>query len=55
MSAVCPECDAEVETASDTEAGEIVTCSDCGVDLEVTSVSPLAVAVAPPEEEDWGE
>jgi alpha-aminoadipate carrier protein LysW len=55
MNAVCPECDAQVSAGADTEVGEVVTCGDCGVDLEVTGISPLAVAVAPPEEEDWGE
>ena len=35
--------------------GEIVVCSDCGVDLEVTSLNPPEVELAPMEEEDWGE
>jgi alpha-aminoadipate carrier protein LysW len=32
-----------------------VQCPDCGVDLEVTSLDPLELALAPEEEEDWGE
>ncbi len=32
----CPECDAQVELAAGTEVGEILVCSDCGVDLEIT-------------------
>jgi alpha-aminoadipate carrier protein LysW len=55
MNTVCPECAAQVSADANTEVGEVVACNDCGVDLEVTKVSPLAVAVAPPEEEDWGE
>jgi len=35
--------------------GEIVVCSDCGVDLEVVSLDPLRLELAPMEEEDWGE
>jgi alpha-aminoadipate carrier protein LysW len=50
----CPECDAELKLDSVVQ-GEIVVCPDCGVDLEVTSLEPLAVALAPMEEEDWGE
>jgi alpha-aminoadipate carrier protein LysW len=55
MNTVCPECDAQVNAGADAEVGEVITCSECGVDLEVTAVAPFAVAVAPPEEEDWGE
>ncbi len=51
----CPECEAEITFAEGTEAGEIIVCSDCGVDLEVTSIDPAAVQLAPMEQEDWGE
>ncbi|MCS6843526.1 MAG: lysine biosynthesis protein LysW [Caldilineales bacterium] len=50
----CPECDA-VLTLTDPLQGEIVPCPDCGVELEVVSVSPLTLDLAPEEEEDWGE
>jgi alpha-aminoadipate carrier protein LysW len=50
----CPECDAEI-TLEDVMEGEIVVCPDCGVDLEVTSLEPLTLDLAPMEEEDWGE
>lgn len=53
--APCPECDATVAIASDVEEGEIVSCPDCGVDLEVLGRAPFELGVAPPEEEDWGE
>ena len=52
---VCPECEAQVELAAGTEAGEIIVCSDCGVDLEVTSLDPATVELAPMEQEDCGE
>ncbi len=51
----CPECEAEIPLGSNTEVGEIVVCPDCGVDLEVTSLYPASVDLAPMEEEDWGE
>lgn len=50
----CPECDADLNL-KDVVAGEIVVCPDCGVDLEVTALEPLTLALAPMEEEDWGE
>jgi alpha-aminoadipate/glutamate carrier protein LysW len=51
---LCPECEAEL-ALEDVVEGEIVVCSDCGVDLEVMSLQPLALELAPMEEEDWGE
>lgn len=53
--AECPECVATLELAPDVEEGEIVICPDCGVELEVMSVDPVAVELAPEVEEDWGE
>ncbi|NOX62238.1 MAG: lysine biosynthesis protein LysW [Chloroflexi bacterium] len=54
MQANCPECEAVI-TLNDPIEGEIVSCADCGVELEVTSLEPLTLELAPEEEEDWGE
>jgi alpha-aminoadipate carrier protein LysW len=35
--------------------GEILVCSDCGIELEVVGLNPPTVALAPMEMEDWGE
>jgi alpha-aminoadipate carrier protein LysW len=51
----CPECDADVAVAADAVKGEIVSCPDCGAELEVTATGPVALALAPEAEEDWGE
>lgn len=53
--AACPECEGALSLATDVQAGEIVVCGDCGVDLEVISAMPLELALAPQEAEDWGE
>ncbi len=50
----CSECDAEI-TLDNVVQGEIIVCSDCGVDLEVISLDPPILELAPMEEEDWGE
>jgi alpha-aminoadipate carrier protein LysW len=55
VSAVCPECEAEVKAIDPLQLGEILVCPDCGAELEVRALEPLAVALAPREEEDWGE
>ncbi len=54
ITAHCSECDAEIVLDNVVE-GEIIVCSDCGVDLEVISLAPPTLALAPMEEEDWGE
>lgn len=54
MSAECPECAATV-ALDGAVSGEILRCPECGVDLEVVSLEPPALALAPSEEEDWGE
>lgn len=53
--AECPECAGTLTFKGSTLKGEIVTCPDCGAELEVTGVNPIALDLAPKEEEDWGE
>jgi alpha-aminoadipate carrier protein LysW len=54
-SAACPECGADVEVDNGVLANEIVPCGDCGAELEVVSLKPLKLELAPEVEEDWGE
>lgn len=51
----CPECEGEITLGTGTEVGEILVCSDCGVDLEIIALDPATVQLAPIEQEDWGE
>ena len=53
--AQCLECAAQLELAADTEVAEIIVCPDCGVEMEVVSLDPLQLELAPEVEEDWGE
>ncbi len=52
----CPDCEAVVTIPQDAVQGEILSCPDCGLDLEVTkngvnqTIKALVV-----EKEDWGE
>jgi len=54
MATNCPECEGNLALGN-VEAGEIVVCPDCGVDLEIMGLAPLMLALAPQEAEDWGE
>ena len=53
--AVCPECEAEIEIDEyDVDKGEIISCPECGIELEVVGLAPLQLDVAQ-NEEDWSE
>jgi alpha-aminoadipate/glutamate carrier protein LysW len=54
MNAICPECEGSIEMKNPLR-GEIVSCPDCGAELEVTSTEPLTLELAPMTEEDYGE
>ena len=51
--AECPVCGAQITLAPNAEKGEIMSCADCGSELEITGKD--SVQEAPQEEEDWGE
>ncbi|RME62225.1 MAG: lysine biosynthesis protein LysW [Candidatus Dadabacteria bacterium] len=51
----CPLCGANVELESDVIEGELLTCPECGSELEVASLDPVSLKEAPQTEEDWGE
>lgn len=50
----CIECGKAIDLA-DAEEGELITCPECGTEMEVVSLNPPSLEPAPPEEEDWGE
>ena len=51
----CPVCAAEVLFPDDAVVGELISCPDCGTELEIISIDPPKLEEAPQEEEDWGE
>lgn len=51
----CVECDVNVQLEDNLEVGEIVTCGECAVELEITGIDPVTAELAPEVEEDWGE
>jgi alpha-aminoadipate/glutamate carrier protein LysW len=43
----CPDCAAAIEIDElDVDLGEIISCPECGADLQVLGVSPLELDVA---------
>ena len=55
MFSMCPECDAKVELENSVVVCEVVVGPECAAELEVITVDPPELAVAPQVEEDWGE
>lgn len=53
--ATCPECEAHLSLPADAMENELIACPDCGADLEILSLNPLEIGLAPEVEEDWGE
>ena len=51
----CPVCGADVELAGDEVVGELLSCEDCGLELEILNLSPVQIGEAPSAEEDWGQ
>lgn len=51
----CPECAAQVPILPNARVTSIVVCPRCQMELEIVSLQPLALALAPEIEEDFGE
>jgi len=49
----CPECEAVIDEEFE-DVGEIISCPECGVELEVISIDPVEfdLAIIDDEEED---
>jgi len=50
----CPECEAVIDEEFE-DVGEIIVCPECGVELEVISVDPVELDLAPIDADDEDE
>ena len=55
LQTTCPECEAPNGLDPATRVSEIVICESCRSELELLSLSPPMLGLAPAIEEDWGE
>ncbi|HUF04668.1 MAG TPA: hypothetical protein VMM38_10895 [Aridibacter sp.] len=39
--AICPECDEEVYVDAEAQQGDVLTCDECGEELEVVGLDPI--------------
>lgn len=47
----CPECEEKVYVDAEAEQGDVITCEECGTDLEVVGLDPIELDI----HEDSGE
>jgi alpha-aminoadipate/glutamate carrier protein LysW len=47
----CPECEAVIDEEFE-DVGEVISCPECGVELEVISVDPVEFDLAPIDDDD---
>jgi alpha-aminoadipate carrier protein LysW len=51
--ATCPECDADIDVDEfDVDKGDLISCAECGTNLEVTSVAPLELEPSDDADDD---
>ncbi len=56
----CPECSEDVYVDADSEQGDIISCDECGTELEIVGLDPIeldiyeeANAADPADEEEF--
>ena len=42
---VCPECSEDVYVDADSEQGDIISCDECGTDLEIVGLDPIELDI----------
>jgi uncharacterized protein len=51
--ATCPECDSDIDVDEyDVDKGDLISCPECGTNLEVVNVSPLEFEATPEDDDD---
>jgi alpha-aminoadipate/glutamate carrier protein LysW len=48
----CPDCEADVHVDPDVDKGEVVSCEECGIDLEVVGLDPVELDIVEAEDLD---
>lgn len=41
----CPECSEDVYVDADSEQGDVVSCDECGTDLEIVGLDPIELDI----------
>lgn len=49
----CPECSADVHVDVESDKGEVVSCDECGVDLEIVGLDPVELDIVEEDLDDY--
>ena len=51
--ATCPECDSDIDVDEyDVDKGDLISCPECGTNLEVVNLAPLEFEAAPEDDDE---
>lgn len=42
---VCPECSEDVYVDADSEQGDVISCDECGTELEIVGLDPIELDI----------
>lgn len=42
---ICPECSEDVYVDPDSEQGDVISCDECGTDLEIVGLDPIELDI----------
>jgi alpha-aminoadipate carrier protein LysW len=42
---ICPECSEDVFVDADSEQGDVISCAECGADLEIVGLDPIELDI----------
>ncbi len=48
----CPECSEDVYVDADSDQGDVVSCDECGTDLEIVGLDPIELDVHEDADDD---
>ena len=51
----CPECSEDVYVDADSEQGDVVSCDECGTDLEIVGLDPIELDIHENDVDDFKE
>lgn len=49
----CPECSEDVYVDADSEQGDVISCDECGTDLEVVGLDPIELDIHENADDDF--
>jgi len=49
----CPECSEDVYVDADSEQGDVVSCDECGTDLEIVGLDPIELDIHEDGDDDF--